>query len=154
MTCLHKMKMTMKIISKFLIHLLFVIAMLPVSIQAQPDEGELRLLDWEPVSQLVVKETRVLKPKYPVIDIHNHLGDLENTEKYLEEMDKAGVWMCVSLDGNSKDDFFTEHLKVSQKVARDRFLVFFRPDFDRIDEPDFGNREAERLEKAVKMGAR
>jgi uncharacterized protein len=47
-------------------------------------------LTGEPKSQLVVKETRVLKPKFPVIDIHNHLGDLENTEKYLEEMDKAG----------------------------------------------------------------
>lgn len=134
--------------------ILFMLLIIPGFLRAQADKGDLRLLDWEPVSQLVVKETHILKPKYPVIDIHNHLGDLENTEKYLEEMDKAGVWMCVSLDANSKDDFFTEHLKVSQKVAADRFLVFFRPDFDRIDEPDFGTREAERLEKAVKMGAR
>jgi len=127
---------------------------LPGFLKAQSDNGDLKLLDWEPVSQLVVKETQVLRPRYPVIDIHNHLGDLENTEKYLEEMDKAGVWKCVSLDGNSEDDFFKEHLKVSQSVAKDRFIVFFRPDFDRIDEPDFGNKEAERLEKAVKMGAR
>jgi predicted TIM-barrel fold metal-dependent hydrolase len=128
--------------------------LLPGFLKAQSDNGDLKLLDWEPVSQLVVKETQVLRPRYPVIDIHNHLGDLENTEKYLEEMDKAGVWKCVSLDGNSKDDFFKEHLSVSQSVAKDRFIVFFRPDFDRIDEPDFGNKEAERLEKAVKMGAR
>jgi predicted TIM-barrel fold metal-dependent hydrolase len=116
--------------------------------------GDLKLLDWRPKSQLVVKETIVLKPKYPVIDIHNHLGDLENTEKYLEEMDKAGVWKCVSLDGNSKGDAFIEHLKVSQSVSKDRFLVFFRPDFSYIDDPDFGKKEAARLEKAVKMGAR
>lgn len=116
--------------------------------------GDLKLLDWRPQSQLVVKETMVLKPKYPVIDIHNHLGDLENTERYLEEMDKAGVWKCISLDGNSKDDAYVEHLKVSQSVSKDRLIVFFRPDFSRIDEPDFGRKEADRLEKAVKMGAR
>jgi len=115
---------------------------------------DLRLLDWQPKSQLVVKETAILKPKFPVIDIHNHLGKLENTQKYLEEMDKAGVWMCVSLDATSEKDFYKEHLKVSQSVSRDRFLLFFKPDFSKIDEPDFGQKEAKRLEEAVKMGVR
>jgi len=132
--------------------LFLLIVFFPGLIAAQ--SGDLKLLDWSPKSQLVVKETKILKPKYPVIDIHNHLGDLEKTEKYLEEMDKAGVWKCVSLDGNSKDDVFIDHLKASQFVSEDRFLVFFRPDFSKIDEPDFGRKEAERLEKAVKMGAR
>ncbi|MEO5600767.1 MAG: amidohydrolase family protein [Cyclobacteriaceae bacterium] len=116
--------------------------------------GDLRLLDWQPKSQLVVKETSITKPKFPVIDIHNHLGDLGNTEKYLAEMDKAGVRMCVSLDGNSAKDFYKEHLLTSQKIGRDRFIVFFRPDFTNIDEPDFGNKEAQKLEEAVKLGAR
>ncbi len=121
---------------------------------AKAQEGDLKLLDWQPKSQLVVKETRVLRPKFPVIDIHNHLGRLENTEKYLEEMDKAGVWKCVSLDVNSKDDFYKKHLAKSQSVSKDRFLLFFRPDFSKIDEPDFGKKEAKRLEEAVKMGVR
>lgn len=125
---------------------------MPLFLNAQ--NGDLRLLDWHPKSQLVVKETKVLKPKYPVIDIHNHLGNLDNTKQYLEEMDKAGVWKCVSLDGKSKDDFYIEHLKVSQSVSKDRFLVFFRPDFSNIDEPNYGEKEAEKLEKAVKMGVR
>lgn len=132
--------------------LFLVMIYIPGLIAAQ--SGDLKLLDWRPESQMVVKETMVLKPKYPVIDIHNHLGDLENTEKYLEEMDKAGVWKCVSLDANSKDDVYIEHLKVSHSVSKERFLVFFRPDFSNIDEPDYGKKEAERLEKAVKMGAR
>lgn len=114
--------------------------------------GDLKLLDWQPVSQMVVKETKVLTPKFPVIDIHNHLGKLENTAKYLEEMDKAGVWMCVSLDANSKDDAYKKHLQVSQSVSKERFLLFFRPDFSKIDEPDFGIKEARRLEEAVKAG--
>lgn len=121
---------------------------------AQSQEGDLKLLDWRPKSQLVVKETKVLKPKFPVIDIHNHLGRSDNPAAFLEEMDKAGVWKCVSLDGYSKDNAYKEHLKELHAVSKDRFLVFFRPDFSKIDEPDFGKKEAEKLERAVKEGIR
>ena len=117
-------------------------------------DDDLRLVDWRPQSQLVVKETKIEKPKFPVIDIHNHLGDLEKTETYLEEMDKAGVWKCVSLDGRSANDAYQEHLRVSHSVSKARFLIFFRPDFSKIEEPDFGQNEAQRLEEAVKMGIR
>jgi predicted TIM-barrel fold metal-dependent hydrolase len=130
--------------------LIYMLTLFPVLIFAQ--NFDLKLLDWKPKSQLVVRETQVLKPKFPVIDIHNHLGDLQNTKKYLEEMDKAGVWKCVSLDGRSAGDFYKEHLRVSQEVSKDRFLVYFALDFSKIDEPDFGIREAKKLEESVKMG--
>jgi uncharacterized protein len=123
-------------------------------LMAQKAVDDLKLTDWRPKSQLVVKETRILRPRYPVIDMHNHLGRLENTQKYLDEMEQAGVWKCVSLDGNSAGDRWKEHLKVSSSVSEDRFLVFFRPDFSKIDEPGFGEREAQRLEQAVRAGAR
>lgn len=132
-----------------------VVLLLVTAMQAaKAQTGDLKLLDWQPKSQLVVKETMVLKPKYPVIDIHNHLRALENMPKYLEEMDKAGVWMCVSLDGRSEKDFYKQHLKASADVSKERMLVFFAPDWSRIDEPDFGRKEAEKLEQAVKMGVR
>ncbi len=115
---------------------------------------DLKLVDWKPVSQMVVKETQIEKAKFPVIDIHNHLRRLENTEKYLEEMNKAGVWKCVSLDANSKDDFYMEHLRVSQSVSKDRFLLFFRPDFSKIDKPNFAEDETKRHEEEAKMGCR
>ncbi|SHG41349.1 Amidohydrolase [Fodinibius roseus] len=137
-------------------HLLFVLAMLllPASLSAQEGEGELKLLDWEPETQMVVGETEVLQPRFPVIDIHNHLRDLDRAEEYLEEMDKAGVWKTVSLDGRSADDFYKEHLKASREVSEERFLVFFRPDFSKIDQPNFGENEARKLEEAVEMGIR
>ncbi|RPJ86859.1 MAG: amidohydrolase [Acidobacteria bacterium] len=116
--------------------------------------GDLKLKDWKPRTQLVVNETKILRPRFPVIDMHNHLGRLENTAKYLEEMDKAGVWKCISLDGASARDRFKEHLSVSQSVGADRFVVFFRPDWTKIDEPDFGAKEAQRLEEAVGLGVR
>jgi predicted TIM-barrel fold metal-dependent hydrolase len=125
---------------------------LPLTLHAQT--ADLKLVDWRPKSQLVVKETTILKPKFPVIDIHNHLRNLEDAEKYLNEMDKAGVWMCVSLDANSRDDFYKEHLRVSHRVSKDRFILFFRPDLSKIEEPDFGHKEAKKLEEAVRMGVR
>jgi predicted TIM-barrel fold metal-dependent hydrolase len=125
-----------------------------VSLAASAQTGDLRLRDWQPESQLVVKETRIIKPRYPVIDIHNHLKDLAKTGYYLEEMDKAGVWICVGLDGLSENDFYKEHLKVSRQVAKERFYIFFSPDFARIDEPDFGKKEAQKLADAVKQGCR
>lgn len=115
---------------------------------------DLKLLDWKPVSQLVAKETKIIKPKFPVIDIHNHLRDLDKTEHYLKEMDEAGVWICVGLDGLSKDDFYKKHLEVSHSVSKERFHIYFSPDFSKIDEPDFGEKEAQKLEEAVKMGIR
>lgn len=133
-----------------LIPLLLILVITYMSAQT----SDLKLVDWQPVSQLITKKTEIIKAKFPVIDIHNHLGDLENTEHYLAEMDKAGVWKCVSLDALSKDDFYKEHLKVSAAVGKDRFLPFFRPDFSKIDEPNFGLKEAEKLEKAVEMGCR
>ena len=115
---------------------------------------DLKLLDWKPVSQLVVSKTIISKPKFPVIDIHNHLGDLDEMENYLKEMDKAGVQIAVSLDGHSKDDFYKAHLKKSHSLSKDRLLVFFAPDWRRIDEPNFGANEAKRLEEAAKLGVR
>lgn len=120
----------------------------------QRSTGDLRLLDWEPETQMVVKETVITKPKFPVIDIHNHLRDLDEMDDYLKTMDEAGVWKVVSLDGRSEGDFYKEHLKASQRVSKERLIVFFNPDFSRIDEPNFGENEAKRLEEAVELGCR
>ena len=141
----------MKKISNLLLFFILIILSSGLLFAQSPD---LKLVDWQPKSQMVTKVTNIEKAKFPVIDIHNHLRKLENTEKYLEEMDKAGVWKCVSLDANSKDDFYKEHIRVSHSVSKDRFLLFFRPDFRKIDEPNFGENEAKKLEEAVKLGCR
>lgn len=56
----------------------------------------LKVVTWQPISQLVVEKTNILKQKFPVIDIQDHLAKLENTAKYLEEIDIAGLWKVVS----------------------------------------------------------
>ncbi len=127
---------------------------LPLLLRAQEKMGELKLLDWRPTSMLVVKETRILQPRFPVIDIHNHLRRLEDTQKYMDAMDQAGVIACVSLDGMSKDNRYIEHLQASQAVSKERFIVFFSPDFSDFDNPGWSAREVKKLEDAVRRGCR
>jgi len=122
-------------------------------IKAQTEEN-LRLIDWKPISQMVVKETKVMKPKYPVIDFHNHLRDLSRAQSFLEQMDEAGIWMCINLDGKSANDAYKNAVENAKNASNERFKVFMTPDFSKIDEPDFGKKEAAKLEEAVKMGVR
>src|SRR5947208_5892036 len=69
------------------------------------DIRDLKLGDWQPKSMMVTKTTIVEKPLFPVIDIHNHLGGGKATltpdrvQRYLMEMDEAGVRTVVNLDG-------------------------------------------------------
>src|SRR5262249_16354017 len=72
---------------------------------AQDDIRELKLRDWEPRSMLVTRATVVETPRFPVIDIHNHLGGgkeflrPDRVERYLTEMNESGVRTVVNLDG-------------------------------------------------------
>src|SRR5262245_61518024 len=69
------------------------------------DIRELKLRDWEPRSMMVTKTTVVEKPRFPVIDVHNHLGGgkarltAQVVKRYLTEMNAAGVRTVVNLDG-------------------------------------------------------
>ena len=56
---------------------------------------------------LKTKVTRVNRPAYPAIDVHNHLGGgaetltKERVDRYLQDMDDAGVRTVVNLDGRT-----------------------------------------------------
>src|SRR5581483_9898134 len=73
--------------------------------RAADDIRELKLRDWQPRSMMVTKTTVVEKPRYPVVDIHNHLGTgakrltPDVVRRYLDEMNAAGVRTVVNLDG-------------------------------------------------------
>src|SRR5436190_360128 len=77
--------------------------------QDADDIRQLKLKDWQPKSMLQVKETKLEKPKFPAVDVHNHLGGgkqfltPERVAGYLQEMNEAGVRTVVNLDGGSGD---------------------------------------------------
>lgn len=123
------------------------------------DIKELKLRDWEPKSMMVTKTTIVEKPMFPVIDMHNHLGGgkdrlkPEVVQKYLTELNEAGVKTVVNLDGGWGDRL-KETLAALDEAHPGRFLTFALVNFDGIDDADWGEREAKRLEESFKAGAK
>lgn len=123
------------------------------------DIRELKLRDWEPRSMLVTKTTIVERPLFPVIDIHNHLGGGKQTltpervKRYLTEMNEAGVRTVVNLDGGWGDRL-QETLAALDQAHPGRFVTFALLNFQGLDEDDWGQREAKRLEESFQAGAR
>lgn len=88
------------------------------------------LKDFRPASKLVTKETLVDKPRFPVIDAHNHLGDSfgggwinRPLDELLAALDEAEVVGFVDLDGGWGEDILDLHLNHLSPAAG-RFRVF------------------------------
>lgn len=138
------------------------LAILAVAAQAQQpaskpadssDIRELKLKDWEPRSMLKTKVTPVQKAAFPVIDVHNHLGEGRNAAKIVEEMDAANVRTVVNLDGMWGDRLkgCVERL---DKAYPGRFLTFSLVNFAGIDDVDWPERAARQVEDDFKAGAK
>jgi predicted TIM-barrel fold metal-dependent hydrolase len=131
----------------------------PFAAAQSTDIKDLKLRDWEPRSMMVTKTTVVEKPAFPVIDVHNHLGDgkdfltPERVSNYLKEMNEAGVRLVVNLDGN-RQGRIKETLAALDETHPGRFLTFALLDFEGIDEDGWTDREVKRLEENFKAGAK
>lgn len=123
------------------------------------DIRELKLRDWQPRSMMVTKTTIVEKPRYPVVDIHNHLGGGKDrltpatVKRYLTEMAEAGVRTVINLDGGYGDRL-KETLAALDEAHPGRFVTFALINFADLDAEDWGQREAKRLEESFKAGAK
>jgi predicted TIM-barrel fold metal-dependent hydrolase len=89
------------------------------------------LAGFRPKSQLVTKSTQVVKPRFPAIDAHNHLGepfgggwDKKPLSELLDLLDEAGVTHYVDLDGGWGEDILNAHLDHFKAKAPQRFQVF------------------------------
>lgn len=123
------------------------------------DIKDLKLKDWEPRSMMAAKTTVVEKPAFPVIDVHNHLGDgkesltKDRVDAYLKEMNEAGVRLVVNLDGN-RAGRIKETLHALDEAHPGRFLTFALLDFEGIDDDGWTEREVKRLEENFQAGAK
>ena len=89
------------------------------------------LENFRPQSKLVTKTTLVNKPKFPVIDAHNHLADpfgggwdKRPLRELLDLLDEAGVTHYVDLDGGWGEDILNKHLDLFKNAAPERFQIF------------------------------
>jgi predicted TIM-barrel fold metal-dependent hydrolase len=133
-----------------------------IGYSAAPDAEQkktLLLKDFHPKSMLHVKQTLVLRAKYPVVDMHQHVNDARGVgerippAEVVHRMDLLNVKTMVILTGG-----WGEQLqKVMDEMAKPypgRFLVFTQPDWSKIDDPDFSRLMVEQLDDAVRRGAR
>lgn len=122
----------------------------------------MKLTDFRPRSQLVTKITRVEKPRFAVIDAHNHLGtpfgggwDKKPLPELLEQLDAAGVIGYVDLDGGWGEEILQAHLDHFKAPAPERFRIFGGVDWDKWPElgDAFPEYAARRLEVQHSWGA-
>ena len=123
---------------------------------------DLFLSEYHPRSRLVVKETRVEKPRFPVIDCHNHLmdpfgggWDKKPLSKLLEILDEIGIKEYWDLDGGWGEDVLKSHLEHFKKPAPERFRIFGGVDWSQWQTHplDFGEWAASRLKEQKRIGA-
>jgi len=120
------------------------------------------LRDFAPVPRLVVKETTIQRPRFPVIDAHNHIGDDEEgswfrrpVQELLDVLDGARVTVMCDLDGMWSEDVLNAHIDRFKQAAPERFVMFGGVDWTQW--PAHGNRFGEwaagRLRAQVARGA-
>lgn len=122
----------------------------------------LYLHEYRPQPRLVVKETAVSQPRFPVIDAHNHLGepfgggwDKRPVSQLIDILDEAAVQVYVDLDGGWGKDILHHHLRHFKEAAPERFLVFGGVNWDAWHEQGnrFGDWAASRLKAQAALGA-
>jgi predicted TIM-barrel fold metal-dependent hydrolase len=121
----------------------------------------LSLEEHRPRQALRVPEHHVGRPRYPVVDAHNHLGvpfggdwSGRSAEELAAVMDAAPVERIVDLDGGWGDGLRLE-IDRWQAALPGRVAVFAGLDYASWPaHADFGEREAGRLRDGVAAGAR
>jgi predicted TIM-barrel fold metal-dependent hydrolase len=133
--------------------------------QKPESKAPLALSDYEPKSMLHVRETKVERVRFPVIDAHAHLSSsaplgkeggprhAAPPEEVLAVMDRKNVRMMVNLTGGY-GEALVETIRYWQGPRPDRFLVFTEPCWNRCAEPGYPKFQADELERAHRAGAR
>lgn len=125
-----------------------------------PDR-DLLLSEFRPRSALRVPAHEVRRPRFPVVDAHNHLGAafggdwaVRPPRDLTATLDDAGVEMIVDLDGGQGEALSVE-IERWQGAAPDRVAVFAGLDYAGwATDPSFGETEAARLRDSAARGAR
>lgn len=118
-------------------------------------QDTLLLKDYRPKSIFVVPENKVLKAKYPAVDMHMHAPRAESSDAIAKEIIKAmndvGVEKTIIFCGIGET--FSKNAAVYGKYP-DRFELWCGLDFTGWEKPGFGPAAIAELERCVKLGAK
>jgi predicted TIM-barrel fold metal-dependent hydrolase len=121
----------------------------------------LRLADYRPRPALRVPVHLVERPRFPVVDAHNHLGSAfggdwatRSPAELTETLQASGVETIVDLDGGQGEALSAE-IDRWASLGPDRVVVAAGLDVAAwVTDPLFGETEAARLRDSVARGAR
>ena len=127
------------------------------------------LPEFEPRSMLHVPETRVERPRFPVIDVHTHvtwsavplgpepfgerIRTLGEPSALLPVMDRKDVRTMVNLTGGVGAGL-AEARRVFDEAHPGRFITFTEPSWNHVNQPDYPQFQAEQITRAHAAGAR
>jgi predicted TIM-barrel fold metal-dependent hydrolase len=111
---------------------------------------KLSLSDFDPVSMLRTPLHEILKPRYPVVDYHNHL-DAQNPEDVLRIMDECGIEHIVNITMKVGDDALNTIERFRQADAQ-RFSTIGWMDWTGVDRDDFIQLTLDRINRLVEAG--
>jgi len=116
-------------------------------------ENELLLKDYRPKSTLKAKRTPIEKAKYPVIDVHNHLENINDVHVLVKVMDEVGIKAIVNLSGGWGEELKRNIDKFDGSYPG-RFVTFCNLDFTLVDTAEFKEHVRTTIKEGVKSGIR
>jgi predicted TIM-barrel fold metal-dependent hydrolase len=134
-----------------------------------PAKGDLLLKDFRPKSMLHVRETRVERPRFPVVDVHTHFtfaregrrgtapGDAvafnTSAQDALAVMDRKGLRAAVNLTGGYGRGL-EQVLAALDRAHPGRFYTCTEPMWGAFPDPKFPQLQADAIEKGAQAGAK
>ena len=123
--------------------------------------NDILLSAYQPKSECVVQEHLIMKPRFPVVDIHMHMGSLVlgkqyeeryDTKVFIRQLDEYGIKHLVNLDGAWGD----ERDRMFRKIGDhgNTITTFVWIDVSKIDEPHFAEMIRTHLRSSYQKGAR
>jgi predicted TIM-barrel fold metal-dependent hydrolase len=133
-----------------------------------PDTS-LRLADFQPKSMLHVSGTQVPRSRYPVIDIHAHLGWTTKSEKgvasgedvtllitpaeALAVMDRKNIRALVNITGGTGKGL-ERSIQAFDRAAPGRFFTCAEPCYGQFLDPKYPQIQADAIQAAKRAGAK
>jgi len=133
-----------------------------IGYHADPDAARketLLLREFHPQSMLHAKVTPVLRAKFPVFDVHQHLNDARGIgsrmapQEAVALMDQLNIQSVVILTGGWGGDL-QKIMDTMVKPYPGRFYVFTQIDWSKIDDPNFSRLMVQPVDDSVRRGAR
>src|SRR5688572_23715474 len=130
----------------------------PAASYQQPATASLPLTEFQPKSMLHVRESRVQRARFPVIDFHTHVSRRRAQRpavppaELVKTMDAVNVNTMVNLTGGTGDELAAT-IKDFDRAFPRRFVTMTEPAWARAGETGYGAWQAGEIAKAKAAGA-